>query len=103
MLQICHDHNTLPEHTESILARCCHFQHGCKQSNTEQPPPVQDSGDSHSDQHVLTPDQLAQVVLSELGADPEGHVFVAGRELAVTLELGLQVTCLELLQEALIT
>jgi hypothetical protein len=32
---------------------------------------------------LLTSDQLAQVVLSELWADPEGHVLEAGRELAV--------------------
>lgn len=56
----------------------------------------------HPAPHQLTAHELAKVVLCELRADPEGHVLEAGWELAVALELRLEVAGLELLQKALV-
>ncbi len=47
-------------------------------------------------------DDLAQVVLAELGAGPEADVLEAGRELGVRLEPRRQAAAAELLQEALV-
>ena len=65
-------------------------------------PPNKDKTPSVRPENTLTAHELAQVVLCKLWADPECHVLEAGWELAVALELRLEVAGLELLQEALV-